>query len=209
VLASLVSENASHVLQATQVVQVGQTVSEPLQVSLGCFPPSCDDVCNMGIRSPRFLANHYPYSLLPGARNRHCGPRDGGITKGPKKKGAMKKSTQRRELLFGGTTDGMDSTIQPCLPTELSKDTCTNTEKAELMAWVRPRHALFPSSVPSLTIPPTQACRGAIRNEIERQEDIAAMAAAKNQPASSVLMAVSRTASNKVSLLVSNHSAQC
>jgi hypothetical protein len=31
VLASLVSENASHVLQATQVVQVGQTVSEPLQ----------------------------------------------------------------------------------------------------------------------------------------------------------------------------------
>jgi hypothetical protein len=30
VLASLVSENASHVLQATQVVQVGQTVSKPL-----------------------------------------------------------------------------------------------------------------------------------------------------------------------------------
>jgi hypothetical protein len=30
VLASLVSENASHVLQATPVVQVGQTVSEPL-----------------------------------------------------------------------------------------------------------------------------------------------------------------------------------
>jgi hypothetical protein len=32
VLASLVSENTSHVLQATQVVQVGQTVSEPLQL---------------------------------------------------------------------------------------------------------------------------------------------------------------------------------
>jgi hypothetical protein len=30
VLASLVSENISHVLQATSVVQVGQTVSEPL-----------------------------------------------------------------------------------------------------------------------------------------------------------------------------------
>jgi hypothetical protein len=41
VLASLVSENASHVLQATQVVQVGQTVSEPLQANspslLGIF----------------------------------------------------------------------------------------------------------------------------------------------------------------------------
>jgi hypothetical protein len=162
----------------------------------------------MGVRSPRFLANHYPYSLISGARNKHHGPRDGGVTKGLKKKGAMKKSTRRRELLFGGTTDGMGSMIQPCLPTELSKDTCTNAEKAELMAWVRPHHSLFPSSVPSLTIPPTQARRGAIRNEIERQEDIAAMAAARNQPASPVPMAVSRAASNKVSLLGSNHSAQ-
>jgi hypothetical protein len=33
VLASLVSENTSHVLQATQVVQVGPTVSEPLHKS--------------------------------------------------------------------------------------------------------------------------------------------------------------------------------
>jgi hypothetical protein len=45
VLASLVSETASHVLQATQVVQVGQTVSEPLQISIGdiewASPPLC------------------------------------------------------------------------------------------------------------------------------------------------------------------------
>jgi hypothetical protein len=36
VLASLVSENTSHVLQATTVVQVGQTVSEPLQLTPAC-----------------------------------------------------------------------------------------------------------------------------------------------------------------------------
>jgi hypothetical protein len=35
VLASLVSKNANHVLQATSVVQVGQTVSKPLHEQAG------------------------------------------------------------------------------------------------------------------------------------------------------------------------------
>lgn len=48
----------------------------------------------------------------------------------------MKKSTQRRELLFSGTTDGTNAKIQTCLPTERSKDTRTSAEKAELLAWV-------------------------------------------------------------------------
>jgi hypothetical protein len=40
VLVSLVSENTDHVLQATPVVQVGQTVSKPLQsVSPFCWSP--------------------------------------------------------------------------------------------------------------------------------------------------------------------------
>ena len=42
----------------------------------------------------RILARPLPNSLIPGARKRHRGPRDGSITKGPKKKkGAMKQST--------------------------------------------------------------------------------------------------------------------
>ncbi|KAH9026656.1 hypothetical protein EDB84DRAFT_1563675 [Lactarius hengduanensis] len=74
-------------------------------------------------------------SLLPGARIKHRGPRDGGVTKkGPKKKAATKLSMQRRELLFnaGG---GMGSTTRPCLPTERSKDMRTDEERAALLAW--------------------------------------------------------------------------
>lgn len=62
--------------------------------------------------------------------------------------------------------------------------------------------------VPSLTLPPSQARRGAVRNEIERLEDIAAMTARKEQ-ASREPIAVTHAASNKVSLLVSTHCMQC
>jgi hypothetical protein len=93
----------------------------------------------------------FPHSLIPGAHRRHHGPQDSGVTKGPKKKGATKKSTQRCELLFG-STDGMSSMIQPCCSTELTKDTRTSVEKAALMAWVRPPPALFPSPPSNCTM---------------------------------------------------------
>jgi hypothetical protein len=86
--------------------------------------------------------------LLPGARNKHRGPRGDGVTK-KKKKGAMKQSMQRCALLFGGIADSMGSTMtaEPCLPTERSKDTRTDEEKAALLAWVRQHPILlFPSS---------------------------------------------------------------
>ena len=73
--------------------------------------------------------------------------------------GPVKKSAQQRELLFSGTTDGTSSTIQPCVLMEMSKDTHTSMEKAELLAWVRPCPT-FPSS-PSNPLPnwPTDALR--------------------------------------------------
>lgn len=135
------------------------------------------------------------HSLLPGARKRHRGPRDGGVTKGPKK-GATKKSTQRRELLFGGTTDDTNTKIRPCLPTERSKDTRTSAEKAELLAWVRPRPT-FPPLLILTPPPPRQADRRAELNEIERQEN----KLARNKPASPVPMMVSQ--------FLSRHAARC
>ena len=50
----------------------------------------------------------------------------------------MKQSMLRCELLFGVTTDGASLTMGPCLSAEGSKDTCTDAERAELLAWVRP-----------------------------------------------------------------------
>ncbi|KAH9019272.1 hypothetical protein EDB85DRAFT_1896794 [Lactarius pseudohatsudake] len=89
-------------------------------------------------RLKKFCADRREWDgLLTGARNRHRGPRDAGVTKGgvakpPKKKGTTKQSALRRELLF---SDGAGSTTsQPFLPTERSKDMRTR-EKAELPAW--------------------------------------------------------------------------
>ncbi|KAH9043623.1 hypothetical protein EDB85DRAFT_1911398 [Lactarius pseudohatsudake] len=76
--------------------------------------------------------------LLPGARKKHRGPRDGGVTKSTKglgKKASTKRSTLRRELLFSGGGGGMDSMTQPCLPTERSKDMRTEEEKAAVLVW--------------------------------------------------------------------------
>ncbi|KAH9023513.1 hypothetical protein EDB84DRAFT_1564685 [Lactarius hengduanensis] len=76
--------------------------------------------------------------LLPGARKKHRGPRDGGVTKstkGPGKRASTKRSTLRRELLFSAAADGMGSTTRPCLPTERSKDMRTDEERAALLAW--------------------------------------------------------------------------
>jgi hypothetical protein len=67
-----------------------------------------------------------------------------------KKKGAMKQSTQRRALLFGGNADstGSTTTAEPCLPTERSKDLHTDEEKVDLLAWVCQHPiSLFPSSL--------------------------------------------------------------
>ncbi|KAN0127741.1 hypothetical protein V8E53_014461 [Lactarius tabidus] len=72
-------------------------------------------------------------SLGPGARNKHRGPRVGGITKGAKK-GTTKLSTLRRELLFGSTIDGTGSTSGPCHPDE-RPDPRTDAERAELLVW--------------------------------------------------------------------------
>ncbi|KAH9020930.1 hypothetical protein EDB85DRAFT_2001884 [Lactarius pseudohatsudake] len=77
--------------------------------------------------------------LLPGARKKHRGPRDGGVTKstkGPGKKASAKRSTLRRELLFSAAAAaGMGSTTQPCLPTERSKDMRTAEERAAVLVW--------------------------------------------------------------------------
>ncbi|KAH8984644.1 hypothetical protein EDB86DRAFT_3084409 [Lactarius hatsudake] len=79
--------------------------------------------------------------LLTGARNRHRGPQDAGVTRGDivkplKKKGTTKQSALRCELLF---SDGAGLTtsqpFSPFLPTERSKDMCMREEKAELLAW--------------------------------------------------------------------------
>ncbi|KAH9040622.1 hypothetical protein EDB85DRAFT_1886735 [Lactarius pseudohatsudake] len=88
-------------------------------------------------------------SLLPGACKKHCGPQDGGVmksTKGPGKRASVKWSTLRRELLFSGAPNGMGSMTRPCLPTERSKDMCTDKERAVLLMWVHPRPT---SSTPS------------------------------------------------------------
>jgi hypothetical protein len=66
VLASLLSENVSHVLQATQVVQVGQTVSEPLHSDIG-FCTQCDgprEYCH-GHESPAPTPVPAPVSPIP------------------------------------------------------------------------------------------------------------------------------------------------
>ena len=111
------------------------SLSLSLSISLYRLPlfPSRDDV---GVCTFAAVGSPSHHSLLHGARKSHRGPRNGGVTKGPKK-GAVKKSTQRRELLFNGTTDGTNSKIRTCLPTERSKDMRTSAEKAELLVWVR------------------------------------------------------------------------
>ncbi len=81
---------------------------------------------------------------------------------------------QQRKLPFGGTANGMGSATKPCLPTEESKDLRTAEEKAELLAWVRPRPISFPSVFFSLlrnhaNVPSPQAARRVARNQLERQ----------------------------------------
>lgn len=88
-------------------------------------------------RLRKFSADRREWDGLPGARNSHRGPRDGGVTKGRKKKGTTKRSTQRRQLLFSASASGTGSTARPCLPTEGSRDMRTDEEKAELLAWGR------------------------------------------------------------------------
>ncbi|KAH9035030.1 hypothetical protein EDB85DRAFT_1889534 [Lactarius pseudohatsudake] len=89
-------------------------------------------------RLKKFSADRREWDgLLTGARNRHRGPRDAGVTKGgvakPPKKGTTKQSALRCELLF---SDGAGSTTsQLFLPAERSKDMRTREEKAELLAW--------------------------------------------------------------------------
>ena len=77
------------------------------------------------------------HSLVPAACNKHLGPQDpqhGGITKGPKKKGTMKLSTQRYKLLFIGSANSTESiTTHPCLPTERLKD--PHTMKRRWHCW--------------------------------------------------------------------------
>ncbi|KAH9160209.1 hypothetical protein EDB89DRAFT_2168576 [Lactarius sanguifluus] len=76
--------------------------------------------------------------LLPGARKKHRGPRDGGVmksTKSPGKRASTKRSTLRRELLFSAASDGVGSTTRPCLPTERSKDMRTDEERAAVLTW--------------------------------------------------------------------------
>ncbi|KAN0133341.1 hypothetical protein V8E53_008781 [Lactarius tabidus] len=95
-------------------------------------------------------------SLGPGARNKHRGPRVGGITKGAKK-GTTKLSTLRRELLFGSTIDGTGSTSGPCHPDE-RPDPRTDAERAELLVWADecvernshygPKHPLYKPPLP-------------------------------------------------------------
>ncbi|KAH9032488.1 hypothetical protein EDB85DRAFT_2145603 [Lactarius pseudohatsudake] len=92
-------------------------------------------------RLKKFSADRREWDgLLPGARNRHRGPRDPGVTKGgvakpPKKKGTTKQSALRRELLF--SDDAGSTTSQPFLPTERSKDMRTREEKAAVLSWAR------------------------------------------------------------------------
>ncbi|KAH8991302.1 hypothetical protein EDB86DRAFT_2830861 [Lactarius hatsudake] len=104
----------------------------------------------------KFSADHWEWDgLLTGARNRHHGPQDAGVTKGDvakplKKKGTTKQSALRHELLF---SDGAGLTTSqpfgPFLPTERSKDMRMREEKAELLAWVRP------CPCPTLSPPPS------------------------------------------------------
>lgn len=100
----------------------------------------------------RFLHtfSFFLHSLLPGTRNKHRGPRGGGVTKSKSKKskGSMKLSMLRRESLFGGTADDAGSMTGPYVPSERSKDTHTDAEIADLMAWVHPR----PFPLPSLSL---------------------------------------------------------
>jgi hypothetical protein len=87
------------------------------------------------------------HSIIPGARKKPRGPRGGGITKHSKKgKGATKRSTLRRALLFSGTAEGTGTVngtgkrIKTCLPTE-REDTRTDEQKAAVLSWVRLYHA--------------------------------------------------------------------
>ena len=93
------------------------------------------------------------YSLIPGARRKHRGPRDGGVTKNPKKGNAKTKlSTIRRcEKLYHGAADGTGLTTGRCLPTERSRDMRTDEEKRRLLAWVgsRPFSRCSPSHTDS------------------------------------------------------------
>ncbi|KAH8985967.1 hypothetical protein EDB86DRAFT_2832882 [Lactarius hatsudake] len=78
-------------------------------------------------------------SLLAGARKKHCGPRDSGVTKSTKglgKKVSMKKQSMLCcELLFStATAASMGSTTQPCLPTERLKDMRTDKERVVVLA---------------------------------------------------------------------------
>jgi hypothetical protein len=101
--------------------------------------PKTGNKATLTDRLKKFSADRKEWDgLIPGARNKHRGPRGDGVTNRPKKKkGAMKQSTQRRALLFGGNADstGSTTTAEPCLPTERSKDLRTDEEKAELLAW--------------------------------------------------------------------------
>ena len=129
----------------TACASLAKTNGRGIGESLSSASPLLSPRDNVGVCVFAAVGSPSHHSLLPGARKSHRGPRDRSVAKGPKKKGAVKLSTQRRELLFSGTTDGSNAKIRTCLPTERSKDTRTNAEKAELLAWVRLR-LTFPSS---------------------------------------------------------------
>ena len=79
------------------------------------------------------------YSLIPGARRHHKGPRP---AKRPMQKQRAKQWMQRRELLFTTTpSTGMGSGPQSTdtfqqLPTERSRDNRTSEEKDAVLEWV-------------------------------------------------------------------------
>ncbi|KAH9170270.1 hypothetical protein EDB89DRAFT_2230709 [Lactarius sanguifluus] len=91
---------------------------------------------NKADRLNKFSADRKGWDgFLACTRKKH---RDGSITKnakGPGKRASTKLSTQHRELLFSTGADGMGSTTLPCLPTEESKDTRTDEERAAVLAW--------------------------------------------------------------------------
>ncbi|KAF8265745.1 hypothetical protein EI94DRAFT_1855058, partial [Lactarius quietus] len=124
--------------------------------------PKTGNMATLTERLQAFSADRKAWDgILAGARNKHRGPRDGGVTKEPKKKASTKLSTLRREQLFGANTDSTGSTTGPYLPTERSKDMRTEAEKKALLAWADrgvernshhgPTHPLYKPPPPGAT----------------------------------------------------------
>jgi hypothetical protein len=72
-------------------------------------------------------------------------PRDDGVTKDTKK-GSMKQSTLQLNSSLAAPPMAQAQQMGLFLPAERSKDTCTDTERGELLAWVHP-HLFSPSSL--------------------------------------------------------------